>query len=561
MGDTVKNMMVHVLGDLIQKEVHVAPMLDRLVQVMTSQLQADRGTVFLLNETRQELVSVAAHLPEIREIRVPISQGVAGYVARTGNIVNIPTHPQSVPIWRDIDRQTGYHTRSILAGPLFTQDHQLLGVAQLLNKKTGEFTEHDEALFQTLCLQASLLLEQTTVSHIANYLPAESTPSDMSTSLGEELPLGDRFNLVIGSSDPIRRVLRMIRRVAPTDATVLLRGNTGTGKGMFARTIHHNSPRHEHPFVTVDCTTLPEGLVESELFGHEQGAFTGANQRKQGKVEKAQDGTLFLDEIGDLPLSLQGKLLTLLQEHTYYRLGSNTPKQANIRILAATNRSLETLVQQGLFREDLYFRLRVVEITLPSLQERGPHDLLRLINYFVDRAAQRHRKNLGPIDPTALAILLSYPWPGNVRELEHCIESAVIFADDKITTDCLSLPRHPLPSSTPPIPPHHSPSLPSSLPHPPSFPPPWMGGTNTSSFSHPSHPPEPTPLHPSPDPTTPPFSFSSLQEQPSLAQLEVQYIQYTLQRCQGNRSLCARILGIGRNTLLRKLKEIEHITS
>lgn len=512
MGRVMSDAMLHVLGELIHKEIHVAPMLHRMVDVMASQLEADRGTVFLLNESGEELVSVAAHLPEIKEIRVPITQGVAGYVARTGEMVSIPTENKQVPIWRNVDKQTGYHTQSMLAGPLRTHDSQMMGVVQILNKRSGPFTTHDKRVFEALAEQASALLEQTTLRQTVNCIPTDSLDESPEFVLGEELPLGDRFNRIVGTSSPIRRVLQTLRRVAPTQATVLLRGETGTGKGLFARALHHNSSRGKGPLIHVDCTTLPEGLVESELFGHEKGAFTGATQRKQGKVESAQGGTLFLDEIGELPLSLQSKLLTLLQDHHYYRLGSTTPQRADIRIVAATNRSLESLVQQGLFREDLYYRLRVVEITLPSLQERGQEDLLRLINHFISKASQRHRLPVRPVSPEALKVLLSYAWPGNVRELENCMESAIIFADEAITPECISLP--PISPSLPkgPFSSHHN-NL--SL------------GIQESDWFH---------------------------SKPTLSELEARYIAYLLEQCEGNRSLCARILGIGRNTLLRKLK-------
>ncbi len=542
MGGLMSDAMLHVLGDLIKKEIHVAPMLERLVDVMASQLQADRGTVFLLNESGNELVSVAAHLPEIKEIRVPLSQGVAGYVARTGKSVAIPSR-ERIPIWRDIDRQTGYHTQSMLAGPLYTNNHQLIGVVQLLNKKSGTFTPDDTAIFDALSQQASALLEQTTVGRVNNYLPKIDPDVAPHEVLGSELPLEDRFNGIIGSSPPMHRVLRKLRRVAPTHATVLLRGDTGTGKGLFARALHHNSNRQNGPLVHVDCTTLPEGLVESELFGHEQGAFTGATQRKQGKVEAAHGGTLFLDEIGDLALGLQGKLLTLLQEQSYYRLGSSVQQQADIRVIAATNRNLESQVQQGLFREDLYYRLRVVELHLPSLQERGQEDLLRLLNHFVDKAAQRHRKTIHRIEAEALSLLLSYPWPGNVRELENCLESAVIFADDSITADCVSLPPYHLLRKTSEAQVSGGvlkrtsrsevseetgteESLETTS---------TQGLAQASSF----HRENPSPV------------FS---QQPTLAELEAQYISHLLAECRGNRSQCARILGIGRNTLLRKIK-------
>jgi len=242
------------------------------------------------------------------------------------------------------------------------------------------------------------------------------------------LSVKGRFNHVIGRSPAMTAVYEMIMRAAQTDATVLLHGETGTGKGLFARAIHVNSERRHAPFIHIDCTTLPAALVESELFGHERGAYTGADSRVIGKVEAANGGTLFLDEIGELPLPLQGKLLRFVQERQFERVGGRETLTANVRIIAATNRDLAAMSANNQFRSDLYFRLRVVEIEIPSLRARGPEDINDLSEHFIQQFSRRYRKGPLRIADQARPAIAAYGWPGNVRELENTIERAVVLS-------------------------------------------------------------------------------------------------------------------------------------
>jgi Nif-specific regulatory protein len=254
---------------------------------------------------------------------------------------------------------------------------------------------------------------------------------DYTTLRGDDAQRGmrvsGRFNHVIGRSPAMAAVYEVIVRAAQTDATVLLHGETGTGKGLLARAIHVNSARRDAPFVHVDCTTLPAALVESELFGHERGAYTGADQRVLGKVEAANGGTLFLDEVGELPLLLQAKLLRFVQERQFERVGGRETLTADVRLVAATNRDLEAMSARGEFRSDLFFRLRVVEILIPPLRTRG-EDIADLADHFVRQLARRYRKGKLELDASAHAALVAYAWPGNVRELENTIERAVVLA-------------------------------------------------------------------------------------------------------------------------------------
>jgi DNA-binding NtrC family response regulator len=239
--------------------------------------------------------------------------------------------------------------------------------------------------------------------------------------------LDDRFRMehVIGESSPIREVFEVVQQVAPTRATVLLEGESGTGKELIAKTIHQLSPRARQPLVTVHCVALSPTLLESELFGHEKGAFTGAHERRIGRFEQAQGGTLFLDEIGEIDPTLQVKLLRFLGERTFERVGSNKTLTADVRLIAATNKNLAGLVTAGTFREDLYFRLRVVEISLPPLRER-PEDIPLLAHAFLREFAAENQKPVSAFAPEALEVLARYRWPGNVRELRTAVEHAVV---------------------------------------------------------------------------------------------------------------------------------------
>jgi PAS domain S-box-containing protein len=243
--------------------------------------------------------------------------------------------------------------------------------------------------------------------------------------LREQVELKQEFQEIIGDTDEIKYVLFKIQQVAPTDASVLIQGETGTGKELVARAIHNASPRKDRPMVKINCAALPANLIESELFGHEKGAFTGAQTRKIGRFELANGATLFLDEIGELPLELQVKLLRVLQEGEFERLGSSQTRKVDVRIVAATNRNLKAEVQNGTFREDLWYRLNVFPITVPPLRHRKS-DIALLVNFFVDQANRKLGRTVKTISPQTLEALENYYWPGNVRELANVVERALI---------------------------------------------------------------------------------------------------------------------------------------
>jgi Nif-specific regulatory protein len=482
------------VGGALQREIAIDELLDRMVDHVRAAMEADRGTIYLLDRGKGELFSRAAHLPEITEIRLAIGQGIAGYVAERGEVVNVPTAHGEARFYRDVDRRTGYRTESVLAVPMRDQGGDILGVVQLLNKRGGPFTGDDALRLKRLAQQVAFAIEATTLYGDLAREPREAL---------SPLALEGQFNRIVGSSPKLRDACHLTSKAARSVATVLIRGESGTGKELFARAIHVNSPRADGPFVKVDCAALPETLIENELFGHERGAFTGADHRAAGKFDAAHGGTIFLDEIGELPLHVQGKLLRVLQDREFLRVGGNEAVSADVRVVAATNRNLEHMVAEGRFRTDLYFRIKVVELSLPPLRDRGGEDIARLARHFATVAAKRHGRPVPRIDETAIERLAAYRWPGNVRELENCIESAIVVMDgDRLGPADLPLPERPLA------------------------------------------------IGQAPDSEAAPES-----RVPSLDEVERRHIVRVMRHADGNQSLAARLLGIGRNTLARKLRK------
>jgi formate hydrogenlyase transcriptional activator len=261
----------------------------------------------------------------------------------------------------------------------------------------------------------------------SNADPIAAEPNVNRAHWKEEAGEEDIFEGMVGRSAALRRMLRDLQVVAPTDSGVLILGETGTGKELVARAIHNLSPRRDRAFIKLNCAAIPSGLLESELFGHERGAFTGALTRKPGRFEVADKGTLFLDEVGDIPLELQPKLLRVLQEHEFERLGSTRTQQVDVRVVAATHRDLKQMVEDGEFRRDLYYRLHVFPLPVPALRKRR-EDIPVLVRHFVDEYARRMNRHIETIPLQAIEALRSYSWPGNVRELQNFIERAVILS-------------------------------------------------------------------------------------------------------------------------------------
>ena len=514
------------LASLLAREVDFDALLATACERLAQALRADRATIWLVDAESGELVARVAVLPELPTLRQPIDRGIAGYVARTGEVVRVDDAHRDQRFDPSADRVTGYTTRSMLVAPIREDAAApIRGVVQLLNRVDGPFDDDDERYLGALATQLARAFRMTTLR------PADGG--------GPGLVLQGPFNRIVGRSERLAAVYEKVQLAAQTDATVLLRGETGTGKGLFARAIHVNSRRQARPCITVDCTTLPAQLVESELFGHERGAFTGADRRVPGKVELAEGGTLFLDELGDLPLDIQGKLLRFLQERSFERVGGRQTIRADVRIVCATHCDLERLVAEGRFRKDLYYRVKVVEIDLPPLRDRGPDEVESLARHFADHYASVFGRPAPRFDLDALAHLRAHDWPGNVRELEHWVESAIALAPDgRITA------RH-LPARRGGDPLRHSPAddppassrisyLDAPLDAPPGGPPSSIAarGADTSPLDGEVV----LPLH------------------LTLDEAARRYIEAMVRACNGNKTEAARRLNVGRNTLARALK-------
>ena len=312
--------------------------------------------------------------------------------------------------------------QSMCCVPLTVHDRRL-GTLNIGRLGSEPFTAEDAELLAGVANQVAFSVENALafqeIAELKDRLAAEKV------YLEDELRTDYNFEEIIGDSPALKRVLHQVETVAPTDSAVLILGETGTGKELIARAIHDLSGRRERTFVKINCAAIPTGLLESELFGHERGAFTGAIAQRIGRFELADRGTLFLDEVGDIPLELQPKLLRVLQEQEFERLGSTRTKRVDVRVVAATNRNLEEMVAAGTFRNDLYYRLNVFPITVPALRERA-EDIPALVRYFVQKFARRMKKRIETIPADAMAALCRYAWPGNVRELENAVERAVI---------------------------------------------------------------------------------------------------------------------------------------
>jgi len=362
---------------------------------------------------------------------VPMNGSISGQVLRKGKSIRIDSFEQvrdDPEIFGNPDGRLLYE-RVIEEGlrtgcylPLIGRD-RVVGVLMLCRRSDNHFAKDDVILLEQVACQVAIAVENTLEYERATKDRDKETKQRR--YLEEEIRAG--LGEIVGESPALKTALSMVSVVAPTDSGVLILGETGTGKELVARAIHKLGNRSEKAFVKLNCAAIPLGLLESELFGHEKGAFTGAIAQKTGRFELADKGTLFLDEVGDIPLELQAKLLRVLQEQEFERLGSNRTHKVDVRLIAATHRDLPAMVKQGTFREDLYYRLKVFPIQVPALRQRT-QDIPRLVRHFTKLYAQRMNKRIDVIPPDTMDALVRYPWPGNVRELQNFIERAVILS-------------------------------------------------------------------------------------------------------------------------------------
>ncbi|MCH7812676.1 MAG: sigma 54-interacting transcriptional regulator [Planctomycetes bacterium] len=385
--------------------------------------RAEASNVFLLQPREHKLKVVAAtghRRDALIDQEFSADTGIPGQVVRSGQPINVPDVRTNARFSREIDDISSLKTRCLLAAPMVYRS-EVIGVVEVVNRL-------DETLFDDIDLKV-LQLFATLAATATQNARVHQDLKQRYQGLRESVMKKGRA--IIGDSPLLKRVLELCRRVARSNATVLILGETGTGKELCAQYIHNASSRRDEAFVAINCAALTETLLESELFGHEKGSFTGAHAQRHGCFEVADGGTLFLDEIGDISRSTQAKLLRVLQEKEFVRVGGTKPIACNVRIVAATNRNLKNMMADGLFRDDLYYRLSVFPIQMPALRERA-EDIPSLAAHFVNQAVREFGIPQLEVAPATMAMLGTYEWPGNIRELQNVIDRSVLMSDGSI---------------------------------------------------------------------------------------------------------------------------------
>ncbi|MCC6509826.1 MAG: sigma-54-dependent Fis family transcriptional regulator [Pirellulaceae bacterium] len=397
-------------------------LLNNVAKAAARVLHADRASIFLWDRTAKELVGHPALGVEGQPLRIPDDQGIAGQVLKHGAPLRWDSSDDPNAINEQVGKQLGYLTRSLLAVQLVDYRGRAMGVFEVLNHRDGRFSADDELFLIELARHAATALHNTQrIEELVRTRDRLVQTASASTQL-------------VGSCPQIESLRQTIARVAPTDLAVLILGENGTGKEVVSRSLHLQSRRNSQPFVAVNCAAIAETLLESELFGHEKGAFTDAVASRAGKFELAHGGTLLLDEIGEMSQGGQAKLLRVLEEKVVVRVGGSTPIRTDVRVIAATNQNLAELVRQKRFREDLYFRLNVVTLHLPALRERGD-DILVLAEHFLEHfGAQIGRRSM-TLSKMSQERMRAHAWPGNVRELRNMMERVVYLANNSVVEE------------------------------------------------------------------------------------------------------------------------------
>jgi len=422
--------LLYALSCAFAERLELSELLPLVIEKCRETLEAEGATVLLLDGDELYVPHVVAGDPTVAErlgrLRLAPDRGVVGAAIRGGKTLRIDDVSVDPRFNPEVDRHTGYTTKALLCAPLPGREGPI-GVLQIVNPEAGQFDDEDVELLQALAACVGIAIENAQL-----YDAVRSKAGRLREQVGalrRDLARLDRFAEILGTAPAMTEVFRLMDSAAASPIAVLIGGETGTGKELVARGIHGASDRAEAPFIAVNCAALTETLIESELFGHRKGAFTGATQDRQGLFEAADGGTVFLDEVGEMPLAMQAKLLRVLQEGEVTPVGDHRPKRVDVRVIAATNRDLEAEVADKRFREDLYYRLAAFPVALPPLCDRT-EDIPLLADRFLAEAAERHHKDIAGIQRGALDLLAAYAWPGNVRELQNEIERAVALARD-----------------------------------------------------------------------------------------------------------------------------------
>jgi Nif-specific regulatory protein len=416
-------------SQLINSSFDLNKALKNILKSVSQSTNCEAASLMLINPNTKNLYfkTASGNVAVLKNFSLKMGEGIAGWVALNrkslivNNVKDDPRHKQ------DVDHMTGFVTHSMIAVPVEYQG-EILGTLEVLNpREKPQFDQADLVLVEALASQVAIAIR---------YCDSYTKLNEENIELKKAIHLE---NTIIGQSKAIREVIQLAERVAPFEVTVLLTGESGTGKELIARLIHESSPRKEKPFIAVNCSALPENLIESELFGHEKGAFTGAVTNRKGKFEIASEGTLFLDEIGDMGFSVQAKILRVLETGIIERVGSNQLIRTNVRVIAATNKNLPLLLDEQKFREDLYYRLNEIHIEIPPLKERRS-DIPLLTSHFLNLFSSLFQKEIKGVSEEALDLFMSHEWPGNIREMKNVIKASVILSDDP-TISLSSLPE------------------------------------------------------------------------------------------------------------------------
>ncbi len=425
---------VNILADVakaIAESLDIEETLESILSALETHVKLKRGAITLLDpESEMINIKVAHGLTDAdkKQITYKVGEGITGLVVQTGKEVVVPDiskDPRFLAKTGERKHSKGQKI-AFFCVPIKLEGKTIGAISVDRKVRTAEDFEAHVRLLEVL---ATMVAQAVKLNKLV-----ESNRRELRNENARLLrELKTKFNIhnMVGTSNAMQEVYRLIEQVANSNATVLIRGESGTGKDLIAHAVHYSSLRSGKPFIKVNCTALPENLLESELFGHEKGAFTGATDRKPGRFELANGGTIFLDEIGDFSMNLQVKLLRVIQFKEFERVGGHETIKSNLRIIVATNKDLEEDIKNGLFREDLYYRINVFPIYMPPLRDRK-NDVMLLADFFLEKYAKENRKSINRISTPAIEMLTSYHWPGNVRELENCIERAVLLCDEDV---------------------------------------------------------------------------------------------------------------------------------